>query len=96
MERSYTCLRCGAAMEHILTDDIQLGRTGWFLGDLPNLLAGSLTVAVYRCRECGKLEFFSPEAAAIEPAFPQVTCPSCGHTHDFDYHRCPFCKHSYD
>lgn len=34
------CLRCGAAMKSAGRETIQLGQTGWLLGDLPNLLAG--------------------------------------------------------
>ena len=26
---------------------------------------------------------------------PQVRCPACGRTHDFDYPKCPHCDHSY-
>ena len=26
---------------------------------------------------------------------PQKKCPTCGKEHDFDYPRCPYCKHDY-
>ena len=26
---------------------------------------------------------------------PQVRCPSCSRTHDFDYPSCPYCGHRY-
>ena len=26
---------------------------------------------------------------------PQKKCPTCGKEHDFDYPRCPYCKHNY-
>ena len=26
---------------------------------------------------------------------PQKKCPICGKEHDFDYPRCPYCKHDY-
>lgn len=26
----------------------------------------------------------------------QVKCPSCGKKHDFDYPKCPYCKHKYE
>ena len=26
---------------------------------------------------------------------PQKKCPVCGQLHDFDYPRCPYCKHDY-
>jgi len=27
---------------------------------------------------------------------PQKKCPTCGREHDFDYPKCPYCKHDYD
>ena len=26
---------------------------------------------------------------------PQKKCPKCGQEHDFDYPKCPYCKHDY-
>ena len=26
---------------------------------------------------------------------PQRKCPTCGREHDFDYPKCPYCKHDY-
>lgn len=96
MEHSIDCLRCGTRMRYAFTEDIQLGKTTFFLGDWPNLLAGSMRVAVYCCPQCGKVEFFTAEEAEDSSAdTPQVTCPTCGRKHDFDYPRCPFCKHQY-
>ena len=95
MERNYQCLRCGTKMNFAFTEDLQLGRTSWLLGGLPNLAAGAVRVAVYCCPSCGKLEFFTGEDDGHSQAdIPQVTCPSCGHPHDFDYPRCPFCGHT--
>ncbi len=45
-------------MEYKGTKRIQLGRTGWIIGDWDNLLSGSLTVSIYECPKCRKLEFF--------------------------------------
>ena len=42
MGRNIDCLRCGQKMNHIITEKLQLGQTGWILGDLPNLFAGSM------------------------------------------------------
>ena len=87
------CLRCGAAMKSAGRETIQLGQTGWLLGDLPNLLAGGLDVDIRLCPSCGKLEFF---CGAEEPsALPQKTCPKCGWQHDFDYPKCPHCGYNY-
>lgn len=91
------CLRCGGDMRHIMTEKMQLGQTGWILGDLPNLFAGALEVDIYSCTECGKLEFFQSCTTdeASDDRIAQKKCPSCGKVHDIDYPKCPFCKHVY-
>ena len=94
MNRNIFCLRCEQRMKHIRTEKLQLGETGWVLGDLPNLLAGALEVDIYSCPECGKLEFFL--ANDDEEELPQKQCPNCGKWHDFDYPKCPFCKFDYN
>ena len=40
--RTLRCLRCGGTMELLRREFLQLGKTGWVLGDLDNLLAGAL------------------------------------------------------
>lgn len=97
MENKLNCLRCGEEMNHVRTEKIQLGQTGWILGDLPNLLAGSMEVDIYSCPKCRKLEFFlaNGESEAGEEGLPQKQCPNCGKLHDFDYPKCPFCKYNY-
>lgn len=87
------CLRCSEEMRYIKREKLQLGKTGWVLGDLPNLIAGAMEVDIYTCPACGKIEFFL--ADATEAALPQRQCPNCGKKHDFDYPKCPFCKHDY-
>ena len=90
------CLRCGTTMKYMGKEKIQLGQTGWLFGDLSNLFAGALEVTVFRCPVCGKLEFFAAENSEhSQSGIPQVTCPKCGHTHDFDYPSCPICKYRY-
>ncbi len=74
---------------------IQLGKTGWVLGDLPNLLAGALEVDIFVCPKCRKLEFFASEDEEQSNELPKKTCPVCGTVHDFDYPKCPKCKHNY-
>lgn len=93
MKKDLLCLRCGQKMNHIKTQKLQLGQTGWILGDLPNLLAGSMEVDVYSCSHCGKIEFFSSNEKNV--GLPQKQCPKCGKQHDFDYPKCPFCKYDY-
>lgn len=60
MENQLNCLRCGAGMNFLCREKMQLGQTGWLLGDLPNLVAGAMEVEIYACPKCGKLEFFQP------------------------------------
>ena len=43
------CLRCGAGMEDLGCEDIQLGQYGFFTGHLSNMLSGSLSVRILRC-----------------------------------------------
>ena len=94
------CLRCNTEMRFLSNETIQLGKTGWVLGDLPNLISGAVNVSVFRCSACGKLEFFQSDEdfekryGDIEP-LPQKTCPKCGTTHDFDYPKCPRCRYEY-
>ena len=33
--------------------------------------------------------------AVSADGMPQKKCPTCGREHDFDYPRCPYCKHDY-
>lgn len=36
----FTCPRCNEEMQYLSRERLQLGKTGWILGDLPNLLSG--------------------------------------------------------
>ncbi len=90
--RKLDCLRCGTQMQFIKSEKIQLGQTGWIMGDLPNLLSGALEVDIYTCPECAKIEFYQSEQRSSVEELPQVKCPRCGKLHDFDYPKCPFCK----
>ena len=91
--KELNCLRCGRQMRYIKREKLQLGQTGWVLGDLPNLFAGAMSVDIYTCPDCSKIEFYL--ADAVEEELPQKQCPNCGKTHDFDYPKCPFCKYEY-
>ena len=90
------CLRCGGMMSSIGVEKIQLGQTGWVLGDWPNLLAGALEVEIYVCKQCGKIEFFQTHSIDAGEGIAQMKCPRCGKKHDIDYPKCPFCKYNYD
>ncbi|MBO5701197.1 MAG: hypothetical protein J6S71_02040 [Clostridia bacterium] len=89
------CLRCGEEMHYLSREKLQLGKTGWVLGDLPNLLSGALDVEIFVCSKCRKIEFFVVEGAIQEDELPKMTCPECGAVHDFDYPKCPKCNHEY-
>ena len=93
MANQLNCLRCGTGMQFIRREKFQLGQTGWVLGDLPNLFAGGMEIDIYSCPKCGKIELFQPEAAS--DGLAQKQCPVCGAVIDFDYGRCPHCKHEF-
>lgn len=95
--RSLECLRCGADMRFGMREKVQLGETGWILGDIPNLLAGALELDIYFCPKCGKVEFYTPEESTrySDAELPQSTCPKCGRKHDFDFPKCPHCDFDY-
>ena len=61
----FDCLRCGTPMRFAGQDKIQLGKTSWLFGDLPNLMAGALEVSIMACPACGKLEFFTGAATVM-------------------------------
>lgn len=58
--KELNCLRCGKELVFLKKEKIQLGQTGFVLGDWPNLFAGSLESEIYYCPKCGKLEFYLP------------------------------------
>ncbi len=59
--KSIHCLRCDKELLFLKREKLQLGQTGFLLGDWPNLLAGSLESEIYYCPKCGKLEFYLPD-----------------------------------
>ena len=52
-----------------------------------------MEIDIYSCPKCGKIELFQPEAAS--DGLAQKQCPVCGAVIDFDYGRCPHCKHEF-
>lgn len=92
-KRDLSCLRCGTQMRFLGRDRLQLGQTSWILGDLPNLIAGAMPVDLYGCPNCGKIEFYQSEDTSED--LVQKQCPNCGAVIDFDYGRCPRCKHEF-
>lgn len=93
--RELKCLRCGGEMELLRREHLQMGKTGWILGDLDNLLSGGLDVDILACSDCGKLEFFrggwSEVRGGEESAIANIDCPSCGRSYEMDSPKCPFC-----
>ena len=90
------CLRCGTPMLFMKRENIQLGKTGWIIGDWGNLLAGALDVLVYSCPNCGKLEFFRGDFGeelpdGEEDRMARITCPACSHEYELDSPKCPYC-----
>jgi len=55
------CLRCAGAMYSRGFEQIQLGKTGFLLGSLGNLMSGALEVELYTCQSCGKIELYCNE-----------------------------------
>ncbi len=89
------CLRCGAPMRFLGSEQIQLGKAGFLTGVWSNLVSGALAVTIYQCTKCGKMEFFSSEEADSSADMTQRICPQCGFEHDFDYPKCPKCGYRY-
>ena len=92
------CVHCESPLRFLRREQFQLGRTGWLLGDLPNLLAGSLEMEIWCCPNCGKLEFYVPGAIleqewgdSVPGRMTQIRCPVCGVEHDLDDPKCPRC-----
>ncbi len=83
-------------MNYMGTQTFQLGKTGWILGDIPNLIAGAMEMEIYLCPKCGKVEFFQESDIQNDNKIAKTTCPKCGGVHDIDYPKCPFCKFDYN
>jgi len=91
--RNICCLRCNEKMSYAGTEKIQLGESGWILGNLPNLIAGAFETEIYICPECGKIEFYRLQQN--NEGIASRKCPGCGNVHDYDYPKCPYCKYDY-
>lgn len=90
------CGNCRTAMQFLKREQIQLGKTGWLLGDLPNLWAGAQDLEFWICPNCRKLDFYIPDAEELTGeecvgGMAQTTCPKCGALHDLDDPKCPCC-----
>jgi len=91
MEREI-CLRCGGVMTHIGQEKLQLGQYRWLIGALDHLFSGALTVDIYCCKDCKKLEFYAVEPPQEEEdGIAKGPCPHCGELHELDDAKCPHC-----
>ena len=95
MGKTLNCLRCGTPIVLLKREYLQLGKTGWILGDLDNLLSGGLDVDILTCPGCGKLEFFRGDWSELEEpegsGIAMTACPACGKRYELDSPKCPFC-----
>ena len=86
------CLRCGGAMGWVGQETLQKGKASWLFGNLDHLLSGALTIDLYCCSSCRRLEFYAVELPGdAGSGIAQVPCPSCGQSHDLDDPKCPHC-----
>ena len=89
------CLRCGGKVSFLRREKIQLGKQGWFLGNLPHLFAGAMTLNIYVCEDCLRCEFYLDEedlsSSEEDSVIAQITCRVCGTRYDIDYPQCPHC-----
>ena len=53
------CLRCDGRMVDCGPVTFKLGEESLIFSDLVRLFTGSLTMNIFRCEKCGKVEFFS-------------------------------------
>ena len=102
------CLRCQMPLRFLKREKIQLGQTGAFFGDWPNIIAGALDAEIFYCPRCGKIEFFMPghgeydydgESEEEEDLPPEVDANIVGvNMHGVPQVRCPACgeKHDFD
>lgn len=62
LERLGKLMRCcGQPMTPVGVSEFQLGRQGFFTGDLPNIIAGAMELAVFQCEQCGQVKFMNPK-----------------------------------
>jgi len=55
------CLRCDGRMLDYGPVTFKMGEETYFFSDLNRLITGSVTMNLYRCEKCGKVEFFAPD-----------------------------------
>ena len=84
------CLRCDADMEVFRQEKFQLGEESGYTGILAVMTAESMMMDIYKCPNCGKIEFFEPWARK-RSATPKTnwTCSECG---QYNFGRVQTCQ----
>ncbi len=59
--KNVKCPYCDIRLQYRGTKRIQLGKSGIIFEHLDHWLSGALSVRIYECPACGKLEFFSSD-----------------------------------
>ena len=74
----------------------------WFCpkcGKVEFFVPGSTQNLPVKQPEPAQTEEFSMVSEGIDAVskdgMPQKKCPTCGREHDFDFPKCPYCKHDY-
>ena len=65
MSGSWTCSHCNAELQLIGEEDFRVGGAagfaGMLLGGWNQLSEGTLALQMYRCPQCGHVDFFLPD-----------------------------------
>ena len=89
------CLRCDADMEYSGREQFQLGEESFFggiRGAIEAMSAGSVCMDIYKCPDCGKIEFFQPRAReTVRQPKTNWTCSQCGFYNFGRVHACQSC-----
>ena len=88
MSQKYKC--CGRPMQFCGVQEFQQGSTDFFTGNLGNMLAGSMEMAIFRCTVCGQYKFYDPQYVSLLSG-ENKTCPQCGKKFPGHLCQCPDC-----
>lgn len=88
MSQKYSC--CGQPMGFVGVQEFQQGSMSFLTGNLGNMLAGSMQLAIFRCAVCGQYRFYDPQYVSLL-AGANKTCPQCGKTYSGHLQSCPDC-----
>lgn len=81
-DRELFCLRCNGKMRFAGREQFQLGEESPFSGVFAVMTSTSTCMDIYKCCECGKIEFFDPAPVkSSAPTATDWTCTECG-THN--------------